>query len=118
MFSLVTEEKHDKNDAIVWSDCRRPGSFNLHLNKRSVPVEFVVVKFPVREVGLKAFQFSLTRNIPLILNIHTFIYHRRYTNMEVMENDNNAYKIKLAEVLKEKAFKTEIIHWIKAILFS
>jgi len=37
--------------------------------------------------------------------------------MEVMENDNNAYKIKLAEVLKEKAFKTEIIHRIKAILF-
>ena len=96
------------------SDLRRPGSFNLHLNKSSVPVEFVVLKFPMREVGLKVFQFSLTRNFPLHLHTHTFIYHRRYTNMNVVENDNNAHKIKLVEVIKEKALENEIINRINA----
>ena len=77
-------------------------------------MEFVVLKFPMREVGLKVFQFSLTRNFPLHLHTHTFIYHRRYTNMNVVENDNNAHKIKLVEVIKEKALENEIINRINA----
>jgi len=33
--------------------------------------------------------------------------------MEVVENDNNAHKIKLAEFFKKKALKTEIIHQLR-----
>jgi len=46
------------------------------------------------EVGLKEFQFFLIRNLPLKIHTRKFIYHRRYTNTDIVENDNNAHKIK------------------------
>jgi len=78
-------------------------------------VEFVVVKFRIIKDGLKAFQSFFTRNIPLNLHTHTFIYHRRYTNVEVEGKDNNAHKIKLDKALKEKTLNSETLHQIKSI---
>ena len=70
------------------------------------------------EVGLKEFQFFLIRNLPLKIHTHIFIYHRRYTNMDIEENDNNSHKIKTSWSCREKGLKNwNISIEFKAILF-